>query len=938
MPITKEVCFGPYKLVPAQRLLLEDNKPVAVGSRALDILLLLVSRPNAIVSKAEIMAAVWPETFVVEANLTVHVAALRRALGDGKDDRRFIVNVPGRGYRFTGVLSYPDFADEQRPTSSMTAPPSLPLPLTRLIGRSDALEHIGARVRSARLVTILGSAGIGKTSCALAFAHSAAPDYPDGVWFVDLSRISDGDLIATAIATSLRLAIGREVDLSSIIEQLDGRRLLIVIDNCEHLVEAVSDTVVTLLKSLSELRIVCTSREALRVEGEHIYRLGALALPPDGTSTLETTKSYPATALFMERAEAVLDTPSLTDVDAGLIARICADLEGIPLAIEFAAARVDTFTLSGLRTLIGEQMRLAGGERRGTVARHRTILNALDWSYDLLTADQQKTLRALAVFAGGFTPEDVAGVTAQAVADVQETLADLVLKSLVVVDADADGSRFRLLDIIRSYGRTKLEAADEWRSLRLAHARHFALALAAAKRDLGGEVFLSRFSPEIDNVRAAFATVVAVPNQADIALQLAASAAPLFFGMSLMAECRRSMTSVMALQDPAATPTSDMLDVQSALAAASYFTLGLTDETLSTWQKTLDYAETMQDVSHMLSALVALWTFQIREPNYEAATMLAERHAVLAAAHSDPDAPVMADWILGTTRHHIGDLPAAQHHFERFLENETEAQRLAFVLRTGFDRRSASRAILANALWMQGHTARGLELGEIAIVEARQLGKALPLCEALIWQGVTLHLAGLHERALVIAEELLEHASAYFLDSHLGFGHALRGLSLDRAGAYDEARQELTEGLTRLSAARYRVFHPLLMADLARMTDDGKLADAALEEPSGWCSSEGLLRKAELLSSIGDPATRASFDEGLDMARSQNNVFWELRLGLSLGRSKISRGKPLLALAAWRDCVSRHPSVRQFAEGVEIEAELRKHDNLPGDRATIRRV
>nr|WP_145959225.1 winged helix-turn-helix domain-containing protein [Rhizobium sp. ACO-34A] len=940
-----EVLFGPFRLIPGQRLLMEGDVPLAVGSRALDILLVLIGRAGTIVTKRDIIDAVWPDTFVVEANISVHVAALRRVLRDGKEGARYIVNMPGRGYRFIAPVSHGGTAKNSSLPLPRPSAIGLPHQLTRLLGRSEALKQIGLRMRQGRLVTLVGSAGIGKTSCALAYAHSLADSHGDEeAAFVDLSPIDDGDLIPTAIASVLRLDLTREVSLASLIEQLQGQRLLLLIDNCEHLIEAAANAIVVLLRSLPDLRVLATSREPLRVDGEQSYRLEALPVPPPDVTTIRDALAFPAAELFIERAAAHLSDFEVGDADASTVARICADLDGIPLAIEFAAARLDAFPLAGLAGLIGQHMRLAGGERRGAPLRHRTILNALDWSYDLLDPTEQRLLRSLSVFSGGFTAEASAKVVgADDPVAHAEALAGLVLKSLVVIEP-GDDARFRLLEIVRSHGLAKLQENEEFDRTRLAHAEFFAAALLEAKLRLPAETFVAQFAIEIDNIRTGLAWTLDTPARRQLAAHLAASAAPLLFGMSLLAECRRWMAAVLQVYDPDEDPTSERLQVQAALAASIYFTEGLTDETFQTWLRTLEFAEKIGDLPQIFSSLVALWTFQIRDPDYCEARRLAVRHASLAKAHHDVDARVMSDWMLGTTLHHIGDLAGACDHFDRFLDSETDAQRLAFVLLTGFDRRSASRAIRANARWMQGALSEGLDGAITAATEARMLEKALPLCEALIWQGTTLFLAGEYHQALILAEEVSERASAYFLDSHSGFAFSLKGMCRARAGAFEEGMRDIDRGLMLLGKARYKPFHPLILSERARMLAAVSQRQAALDtlaplatltrDTIGWCGSAYHLCRAELMAH-DDHAAEAAFREGLELARLQTSLFWEMRLLLRHGEWHRSRGRMEAAVECWTKGLAASPRGKTFADGRQIARLIEEHGSISVNRLRL---
>jgi DNA-binding winged helix-turn-helix (wHTH) protein len=278
IPEGRALLFGPFRLFVSERMLFEGDKPVRLGSRALDLLVALTDRAGDLVSKRDLVNIVWPDTLVVEANLTVHIAALRRTLGDGQGASRYIVNSPGRGYRFVAPIT---FADAPEPTDLQVkaVPNNLPVQLTRLIGRAAILQEITHRVSTQRLLTLTGAAGIGKTAVALSAAEKLLPAYDHGVWFIDLSPVIVSSLVPAALASELQLEIRSDEVLPAVIAALRDKQMLLVFDNCEHVIDAAADLASAILKGSRGVHILATSREPLRVEAEHVYRLSALELP-----------------------------------------------------------------------------------------------------------------------------------------------------------------------------------------------------------------------------------------------------------------------------------------------------------------------------------------------------------------------------------------------------------------------------------------------------------------------------------------------------------------------------------------------------------------------------------------------------------------------------------------------------------------------------------
>jgi DNA-binding winged helix-turn-helix (wHTH) protein len=324
--------FGLFRVLRTQRLLLEAGKPVRVGSRALDILIALVERPGEPISKAELMARAWPDTFVEPANLTVHIAGLRRALGDGQANGRYFINIPGRGYRFVASVT---FGEDPMAVSAAALPATrkhnLPLRLTQLIGRADVLATLAAQLSLSRLLTIVGPGGMGKTSVALALTQELIPHYEHGVWLIDLSPLSYPRLLPRALASALGVEIRCENVLAALVAILREKQMVLAIDNCEHVIAAAAALAMGLLR---EVRILATSRERLRTEGEHVHRLSPLQSPLAARElTAAEILSFRAVQLFVERAAAAMNDFEFTDADAAVVADICRKVDGIPLAI-----------------------------------------------------------------------------------------------------------------------------------------------------------------------------------------------------------------------------------------------------------------------------------------------------------------------------------------------------------------------------------------------------------------------------------------------------------------------------------------------------------------------------------------------------------------------------------------------------------------------------
>jgi predicted ATPase/DNA-binding winged helix-turn-helix (wHTH) protein len=464
-PAEHEISFGPFRLLPTRRLLLEGNEPVHLGSRALDLLIALVERPGELVSKTELLAKVWPHASVDEANIKTHIAGLRRALADGQACNRYISTVSGRGYCFVAPITRRPLSATARQLA--TEPSSnLPVPLTRVIGRDEVISRISSQLTYHRLITLVGTGGIGKTSVAVATAERLANNYEHGVWFVDLTAIEDPGLLPAAISSSVGLDVPAEAAPAELLSFLSDKRMLLALDNCEHLIEAAAAFSLQVLRAAPYVQILATSREPLSVEGERLHHVQSLEFPPvlPGLGAPEALE-YPAIQLFVERAASILGEFKLRDIDVPIVVDICRKLDGIPLAIELAGASIDALGLQGVVSRLDHPLRLPATRCRSASPRHNTLRSSLDWSYSLLTEEEQRAFRRLSVFAGSFTMDAAAAVAADPNYTKGETVdrvVALVAKSLVAADASASGARLRLLATTRAYTLEKLAESGEF--------------------------------------------------------------------------------------------------------------------------------------------------------------------------------------------------------------------------------------------------------------------------------------------------------------------------------------------------------------------------------------------------------------------------------------------------------------------------------------------
>ena len=450
-----ELQFGPFRLLPQQRLLLHSDIPLRLGGRAQEILFVLVERAGEIVMKNELIARVWPNTVIEEGTLRVHVNSLRRALGCGKSGVRYVENVTGRGYVFIAPVTR---REETRTPESGT-----PVPLTRMIGRDAILSTLAARLARARalrqrLLTIVGPGGSGKTTVAANLADRLRSSYPDGVRFIDLADCADP---AQAVAAAVGAGNGNGDPLTQVSQLLRRKQMLLVLDNCEHVVDSAAVLAENLLRVAPSLHILATSRESLRTQSEWLLHLGPLDLPVDETSlTAERALDFPAIQLFVERAMASRDDFELTDTNVALVVEICRALDGLPLALDLAAARASLLGMREIRSRVHDPLGLLTQGCRTAPLRQQTLRATLDWSYTTLSEVERIAFRRLAIFERGFdlnsAVAEVADDTITAT-EVADTVAGLAAKSLLVRQEAGARTLHRFLTTTRAYALEKLE-------------------------------------------------------------------------------------------------------------------------------------------------------------------------------------------------------------------------------------------------------------------------------------------------------------------------------------------------------------------------------------------------------------------------------------------------------------------------------------------------
>src|SRR5499433_2680049 len=424
--MTEAFAFGPFRLLVARRELLAHGVPVTLGQRAFEVLLMLVSRHGQLVTKDELMAQVWPGVVVEENNIQVHISAVRKVLAAAGDGDRYLLTVAGRGYRFVapvtretaGEVKVAAVADQSAPVAAdiPAATNNLPQQLTSLIGREADLAEIKTRLRNHRLVTLAGAGGVGKTRLSIEAGRGLLDRYPDGVWLAELAPLNDPQLVTSIIGEVLGVSLNAPSGaVETLALALKNKELLLIVDNCEHVIAEAARVAEALMHNCPRLSILASSRERLAIAGESVVRVPSLPAPEaNGALTAARAGEYAAVRLFVERASALGCGFALTDANAATVGSICQRLDGIPLAIELAVPRLRVLSLEQLARGLDERFRLLTAGNRTALPRQQTLHALIDWSYALL-GDAEKTLLArLSIFFGNAALASITAVVASA--------------------------------------------------------------------------------------------------------------------------------------------------------------------------------------------------------------------------------------------------------------------------------------------------------------------------------------------------------------------------------------------------------------------------------------------------------------------------------------------------------------------------------------------
>ncbi len=902
---THFVSFGPFRLFAAERLLKKGDEPVLLGSRALDILIALVERAGVVLTRQELISRVWPDVTVEEANLRVNIAGLRKALGDGRDGARYVVNVPGRGYCFIAPVTRSTAKRSLPPDETAATHPqrNLPARLTRIVGRDGIISALSAQLMIWRFVSIVGPGGVGKTTVAVSVAHKLADGFSGAVFFIDLAALTDPQLVPTAVASTLGFMIRTQDPLVSLLAFIGERKILLVLDNCEHVIDVAAPLAERVVSKAPQAHVLTTSREALRVDGEHVHRLDALDCPPEDASLTATEAlKYPAAQLFMEWAAASGYGSELSDVEAPIVARICRSLDGIALAVELAASRTGSYGIRGTAELLDNRFKLLWQGRRTALPRHQTLNAMLDWSYNLLSEHEKVVLRRLSVFVGDFTLRAACSVAAEAEAndaDITGAIVSLGEKSLISASVVNGSTYYRLLDTTRTYAAAKLAKNGESDRTSRQHAISYSEYLehddviqsSFEERDLAA------YAPHIGNVRAALAWSLSDRGDIAVGIQLAAWTAPLLIGLSLLEECRYWCDRAISALDDNWRGTRQEMILQEALALSSMFTRGHSDQVRGAIERGLVLAETFEDRARQLRLLCGLNMFLTRLDDHRSALAVAEQGGIIARAGKHPAGIVWAEWILSIAHHGLGNQAAAHRHGKSGMKLAVELG-MTSINFFGFEERVRALVCLARILWLRGFPDQAQGICQQAINEAAKQNHPVSICMSLVYASTVFLWVGDFSRVGDLMDQLIPYAERHSLDPYRAAGIALKGQLTIARNEVEVGLDLLRTALETLRCERYNVLIPEIVGALAeglRRIGQYREASLTIDDIIARVTDSGavlylaeLMRiKALILASMPQP-DRASaigyLNEALAVARKQSALTMELRSATTLAR------------------------------------------------------
>lgn len=919
--------FGPFRLFPSRQLLMQGNRRVQVGTRAFELLILLVQRSGEIVGRDELIAAAWPDVFVHDSNLKVNMSTLRRSLGDTQKQPAYIATVAGRGYRFVSAVQTgtATVVDESAPPETANRRGLPPLP--NIVGRESDIADILTALRDMRHVTVVGPGGVGKTTVAVAAAQAFAEHCPDGVCFVDFSTIEDPALVPAVLAAALGLRGDPADPLAAVIEYLAQRHVLVLLDNCEHVRPGVAAFARAVGVREGGSKLLATSREALDTSAEHVVFLGPLACPAPGEGqTLGELMHFPAVDLFARRASEWAGY-DLGDADCAAAAQICRSLDGLPLAIELAASKVGHHAMPDLLSMLVRHLSILRSHSGGAVPRQETLLATIDWSFRLLSPNEVTMFSLVSVFADAFELEDIAAVAATAglsPAHITTGLGGLVAKSLLTAHVSAAGLRYRLLDSTRRYATMRRLEAGLDTPARRSHAERILTLFEQSEAEWDwrdGDDWTQRYLGRIADVRSALAWAFGDGGDPALGVRLTVATIPLWFERSLMSETQNRVE--VALDHAEKIGSDDLLKAKLAISRAWCLNYARTfvPEIEDIWLSALALARRAGNLAFELQALAGLAIYLGRVGRIRHVIERLEEFRTLCAQHQDWSLAPEGERLLAWAKALTGDLTASLTTLERLAAAYPRVGKGSRMAGFQVDRYIGIRCYIPVLAWVNGRPEYASAVAREAIAAAESTGHLLSQSNVLALAGCPVSLLNgdldFLERCTTRLQSILEiEMLANWIPMPHFYAAALDDLR-GHAGAAVRMRSAIDELIETRFVRGIAGFINILADILVR---EGRLDEAsdAIAEAMRYEAQQGVrLRRPELmrveakiLHRAGSSARAEShFRSALDEAHAFDALSYELRIATDLAALYMETGRPDEATGLLL------PVYRRFGEG-----------------------
>lgn len=885
----KILSFGRFRFVPSRQQLFDGDQPLRIGSRALGLLQVLIENPGEIVTKHRLIEAVWGGIWVDEANLRANIGALRKVLGDGRDGRRYIHNVPGRGYRFVETV----FRGEK----SFVPPPSdkkilalqgAPRDFGRLIGRSEAVETLTSQLAAHRVVSVVGSGGIGKTSLAVTVAELWQRANGDAAIFIDLTTAKDADQLWIAAATAFEVESGPSAR-AQVVRAARSRECLIILDNCEHIVGAAAELAEALLSSGEGAQILATSREPLRVQGEWVHRLPSLDYPEiNANITAREALAFSAVELLVERISETIGGFSLTDRDAPFATEICRRLDGVPLALELAAAQAEIFSMRQLAEGLRDRFKLLSRGHRTAVPRHQSLHAMLEWSFQLLSEPERMVLRRLSVFPAWFDMPEATEVGARlgiSASAVSEALSNLVTKSIATADVTYESARYRLSETVRAYSREKLGEAGELDTAFEALAAYVSeqYANATTRQDDARLSWLACVVRNLDNTRACLDWALTDGRDPTAGVELISKALPFWMQGSRLIEHRHYLEPALQhLLQLHPRRVRDELALEIGIALAQYFDGGPTKDVVARLKRGLVLARKLPSKPQELAILWMLYGVSGNWGNYRAEMDFARQFGEACADASERQNRTRRHRMFARALHDNGEHRNALKEIDRALTPPLHVPKQLDAY--SIDDVTAAMAIRSRILWIIGRADDAMVAAQeclargLAVDHAQSLCWAITfnLCPVAIWFGETESANRFTAIAMAHSEKTFEHWNEW--------------AKMYRTALDSPDDTAISAGLLgRMMPAQKDIFATLWPSFAGE-----DIKPRAVHHAS-WCSAE-LIRLAA--ARVDDAVGLRLLQQAEVLAKEQNALAWRLRIAISLAERHLARDEKTKARSA----------------------------------------